>query len=180
MSKLTRKQALELVRAAVGRAVPSREEPGVEGVVSRCPKTYRYYVRVQKENGSSLYEYDNAEQLAEAWQLVDLESANAELTKRVAELEAQNEDLFQQNANMAGWCEEKNQLLEDLQSQLEWTPVSKGLPTEDGAYEFVDMLPGGKVRMFDLWVRRDGSWRHNPEEHWDYTHYRRIELPEGV
>jgi uncharacterized coiled-coil protein SlyX len=65
-----------------------------------------------------------------------------------------------------------------LESQLAWTPVSDGLPTDDGVYEFVDMVPGGRVRLFDLYVRRENTWKVTPSEHWDYTHFRRITLPE--
>jgi len=65
-----------------------------------------------------------------------------------------------------------------LQSQLAWTPVSAGLPTEPGVYEFAEVsrldliLPGGAFRFEgrkEFAVPHMGRWQY----------YRRIELPNG-
>ena len=93
----------------------------------------------------------------------------------------------------AAHLEEKNA---GLRTQLAWTPVSNGLPTEPGVYEFAAMHDG-EVREFVLLERRDGNsyaeWGdmltaediHEDElecqglTRYRLTHYRRIELPNG-
>lgn len=68
----------------------------------------------------------------------------------------------------------------ELQSQLAWTPVSAGLPTEPGVYEFLWLHKHPTIGCWRLivdgWVTRDGK---PPTYAIPYTHYRRIELPEA-
>lgn len=67
------------------------------------------------------------------------------------------------------------QRIADLQSQLAWTPVSAGLPTEPGHYEFVSNGVVLHVGLADngSWFSPDGIWI----EPSICSHYRRIELP---
>lgn len=117
---------------------------------------------------------------------MSLKEDNAAVTKRVAELEVQVKqlnDIAESLRDKVRWSQhrsdEQQNIIDNLQSELAWTPVRDGLPTEDGAYEFIDMQPSGSVKMFDLWVRRNGSWKTDPVEHWDYNWFRRVELPKG-
>ncbi|MBK9496847.1 MAG: hypothetical protein IPO08_20540 [Xanthomonadales bacterium] len=116
-----------------------------------------------------------------AQEVEQLEAANEALTKRVAELE---EQVLMLDKHVEHWALKAivhETECKDLQSQLAWTPVAQGLPTADGAYEFVDMVSDGRCKLFDLYVRRNGAWgRGGPDEHWDYTHFRPITLPEAT
>jgi hypothetical protein len=72
----------------------------------------------------------------------------------------------------------------ELERQLAWTPVSAGLPTEPGVYEFITLTR--KCALFDL--DAGGQWWSHgrgegtaPENLLDETYwqsFRRIELPE--
>ncbi len=108
----------------------------------------------------------------------------AEVEKRIAELEnLAARRLVQINTAVAD-CAVRDSKIKDLQSQLAWTPVSAGLPTEPGVYEFVTLTR--KCALFNLDV--DGQWWTHargdgtaPENLLDDTYwraYRRIELPE--
>lgn len=89
----------------------------------------------------------------------DIEAENAALTKRVAELE----------------------------SQLAWTPVSDGLPTEPGVYAFGDPDSDDKsaIVFWSLshiggthrWWFGECGYVSPTDRHHDVTHFRRIELP---
>ncbi len=119
-----------------------------------------------------------------------LEAENAALKKRVAEMEMQL-DCGQDGVCAARapgcnrhWEERNRELVTEvrgLQSQLAWTPVSDGLPTEPGLYLFNNR---GSVSLFT--VGDDGTFlQHLDEdnEQWDaapmsyWREYRRIELP---
>ena len=75
-------------------------------------------------------------------------------------------------------------LIESLQSQLAWTPVSAGLPTEPGHYLFEHPDPG--LTLYELveselypWRNIAGARRRRDEMARMYERYRRIELPKG-
>lgn len=115
----------------------------------------------------------------------DCHDVMATQKKRVEELERWN-GIWQLAAEFA----ESN--MKHLQSQLAWTPVGDGLPTEPGVYEFSTH----KWMLTRSWkLDEDGDWLDavsvgemlNNESIFDtplalceYTHYRRIELPEAT
>ena len=76
-------------------------------------------------------------------------------------------------------------LIESLQSQLAWTPVSAGLPTKPGVYEFLRSTAATvETEEFDgaTWQNPLHAWSRDPRTSeprrlWDYTHYRKVELP---
>lgn len=123
--------------------------------------------------------------------IADLESKLANSQKRVAELEEElrcraelytsNETVLRKTSDDLQWN------IRNLQSQLAWTPVAKGLPTEPGLYVF---LHGGcNGTLFELekdgWynhdtgdlLRTDGGYESLDSGYWDC--FRRIELPEA-
>ena len=107
-----------------------------------------------------------------ARQIDALQSQLEAKDKRVAELEAELTRLQDSKCALCG--EELHAALDlvaDLQSQLAWTPVSAGLPTEPGLYEFTD---GTCTACYEL---EDGRWFGNSRG--QYTMFRRIELPKG-
>ena len=106
-------------------------------------------------------------------------SETSKLEQRVAELEGTIRGLLA--------CQEH------LQSQLAWTPVSAGLPTEPGLYEFLKRKSNGLIEVFDMFElspgHEFGDWGDVLSgEHFsstempelEHTHYRRIELPEAL
>ncbi len=113
---------------------------------------------------------------------------NAALKTRVAELEADNVILQQQNAQFGEQLQRVRDALEmanratqlsieetrRLQSQLAWTPVSDGLPTEPGYYLFV----GGVDEPLIFELSELGRVDDMPLD-WTHTQFRRIELPEA-
>ena len=133
-------------------------------------------------------------------QLIDdqretIESLQSQLEakdKRVAELEheammlrgsiAARDEISERHLRVR---EELAQRVLDLKSQLAWTPVSAGLPTEPGLYQFIEPDRTTTIWEFgtELWVEYT-----QPEDPWSlrqmkghvdtfFTHYRRIELP---
>lgn len=110
---------------------------------------------------------------------------NGALTKRVAELEEQLSNL---GDDYGALLQESNTFEVErkaLQSQLTWTPVSAGLPTEPGLYEFTDGTPDDTktyTREHSRWYGHGVSFDQTPlaKARWAYTHYRRIELPEAT
>jgi hypothetical protein len=73
-----------------------------------------------------------------------------------------------------------------LQSQLAWTPVSDGLPTEPGTYEFLSHALHIHVFTLEADITTYPWVMIGVDERWDateievgYTDYRRIELPNG-
>jgi hypothetical protein len=106
-------------------------------------------------------------------------AARLELEKRVSELERWN-GIWQLAVEFA----ESN--MKHLQSQLAWTPVSDGLPTEPGWYEVasesrkaVDVFQvrgGGDVGLW--WWLRDVQYESPLERYPSATHFRRIALQE--
>lgn len=121
-----------------------------------------------------------------AWRdtaLNQCQAQNAALTKRVAELEAKQ---CAHEAELAV----AHEFIADLQSQLAWTPVSAGLPTEPGWYVFYDSLRRftGWLSCFELRRKDKWPWMDDEGDEWNqpefeahttslYTHYRRIDLP---
>lgn len=184
------KQAQE----AIGKTVFSREETGVSGVVKRCPKTLLYSVR----SGNCTYECGSAEELAEGWELVNhrelcskLEAENAALAKRVAELEldakvymAMKDDWKDLRLQQQITIQRLSKEVKALQSQLAWTPVEDGLPTEPGMYVFVN-VEADYFTLFELdpigcWVRHEHQERVQLTAITDnWRAYRRITLPEA-
>ena len=142
---------------------------------------------------------------AAAERITHLESTNTELTKRVAELESILDSRVAAGKRIAervrALAEALRELspgphpepmdaedyvpliarqIADLQDQLAWTPVSKGLPTEPGVYVFAN--PGGESVVVGL--DDAGSWvlRGERLELWEIRYwqcFRRIELPKG-
>lgn len=99
----------------------------------------------------------------------------AETEKRIAELEAKLQELgSQQNAIL--------QRSRDIQSQLAWTPVSDGLPTEPGWYVFhgkeegTDLVYGADTGPHSLWCGSTETYDNKDVSTFDV--YRRITLPE--
>lgn len=128
---------------------------------------------------------------------LQLESTNAELTKRVAESEAR---LVGLTPKYIAWLQAKSSEVPgltatldearghnaDLQAKLAWTPVSAGLPTEPGLYEFLyrDCHDGSSIHLYELDAEVGfcvGNTGHpiwfSLDSRYNYTHYRRIELP---
>lgn len=137
--------------------------------------------------------------------MAQLKSDNAALTKRVAELEV---DVLKSDADAVMWreralntsnkhaalielksanderlCKEVallRQQVGDLQSQLAWTPVSAGLPTEPGLYVFTCR---GDEKLYTITEGKFLEHTDNGTDPWDasamryWTNYRRIELP---
>lgn len=77
----------------------------------------------------------------------------------------------------------------DLQSQLAWTPVAQGLPTEHADYEFTYCdseqvsrldLVGLTHEGFALVLSGDTFAPDELLDNVDYTHFRRITLPEAT
>lgn len=112
-----------------------------------------------------------------------------ELTKRVAELEEQLSNL---GDDYGALLQESNAFEVErntLQSQLAWTPVADGLPTEPGVYEFRNVSSPYLSPIKLCQLHADGVWEDEDEETWPlaefwryaaiHTHYRRIELPEA-
>jgi hypothetical protein len=120
--------------------------------------------------------FTQAAELAEAYE-TQAESTNAELKKRVAELESDVNRLraFETLASI------HRATIADLESQLAWTPVSDGLPTEPGWYVFhgaerePELLYGADTGRYSFWV--GGSKTYDMEEMSHFSYYRRIELP---
>lgn len=115
--------------------------------------------------------------------VADLKAENAALTKRVAELE----EIADGRAQL---IDDQRETIESIQSQLAWTPVSEGLPTEPGGYEFYDSLRrfAGWLTCFELRQKLTWPWIDDEGDEWNqpefaahvrsmYTHFRRIELP---
>ena len=111
------------------------------------------------------------------------------LTNRVAELETTQTSHLQEMERLAFLVVDAEQVaqiakanLAALQSQLAWTPVEKGLPTEPGWYVFhgedegTELLFGADQGESSLWVG-DSTTYEWPKR--GYTHFRRIELPEA-
>ena len=136
--------------------------------------------------------------LKESIVISSLESANAELTKRVAELEERLRTLGVQerlaresNGYLQDLASAAKDDLRHLQSQLTWTPVSKGLPTEPGVYEFLLNTNCVTVDSVDVWrldtelqsctewYLKDRDWFGSPLDVGGYRWFRRIELPKG-
>lgn len=79
----------------------------------------------------------------------------------------------------------------DLQSQLAWTSVENGLPTEPGVYAFLrntDCVTVDSVDIWRLdtelqscteWYWKDHDWFESPLKVGGYRWFRRIELPEA-
>lgn len=109
-----------------------------------------------------------------AEEVVKLESENARLAARVTELETLTADCHDVMVACKRRESELREQVADLQSQLAWTPVSAGLPTEPGMYEFYDATGRYMIGIYEL----------TPGVRWYtakvYTHYRRIEIPEAV
>jgi hypothetical protein len=136
------------------------------------------------------------------------ERANYELTKRVAELEV---DVLKSDAEAVMWreralnmtnkhsalidlksanderlCKEAallRQQVGDLQSQLAWSPVNEGLPTEPGWYVFdsgdtaPELLNLNPQHWHDTKGWNDNFQGVNPDAPaWGYVRFRRIEL----
>lgn len=118
-----------------------------------------------------------------------LESENAALKARVAELErwvdcGQDGPCAKSPGCNRHWEERNGELVREvraLQSQLAWTPVSKGLPTEPGWYVFhgaerePELLYGADTGRYSFWV--GVSKTYDMEEMSHFYDYRRIELP---
>jgi hypothetical protein len=129
----------------------------------------------------------------------ELQTENAELTKRVAELEEQLQILGVQerlaresNGYLQDVARAAKDDLRDLQSQLAWTPVEKGLPTESGVYEFLLNANCVTVDSVDIWrldtelqsctewYWKDHDWFESPLKVGGYRWFRRITLPEAT
>lgn len=139
------------------------------------------------------------EQIFYAMRAHDLICASSPLVKRIAELERQNAELtscvtdLTDSTNLlittSGLLRER---LADLESQLAWAPVRDGLPTEPGVYEFAAIGSDGCVDSLDAYLFEPGNFRpwtdmchcvsltEDELGECDYTHYRRIELPEAA
>lgn len=109
--------------------------------------------------------------------MAQLKSDNAALAKRVAELDAMNATLA---AKLSGLELRLTRRVSELKSQLAWTPVSAGLPTEPGFYVF----DNGRGDPDPFWLCDDGSWSQRDDEYIDPAYleeacprYRRVELP---
>lgn len=100
------------------------------------------------------------------------EAYEAEQEKRIAELQ---DALVECGKKIGG-----------LESQLAWTPVSAGLPTEHGDYEFtycdseqvsrLDLVRLG-YEGFELVLSGDAFVSEELLDNVDYTHYRKVALP---
>jgi hypothetical protein len=134
--------------------------------------------------------------------LIAADELEEALTKRVAELESElriaweddpavNElqlevAVLKDNLGIA------RKVIDDLQSQLAWTPVEKGLPTEPGVYEFLLNANCVTVDSVDIWrldtelqsctewYWKDHDWFESPLKVGGYRWFRRIELPEAT
>jgi uncharacterized protein YceH (UPF0502 family) len=114
---------------------------------------------------------------AELWS-----DARCVLEKRVAELEAQ---VLMLDKHVEHWAEratvadlkltQSERRATDLQSQLAWTPVAQGLPTEPGHYLFASHGAAVHAALVETgsWFTPDGE----PHEPRAWAHYRKIELP---
>lgn len=190
----------------------------------RIRKRKREYWADAEDIGQSAFERSRlshvADGLEEAAVIAEqherrLESANTELTKRVAELERdsvrmKNTEVVNQHirehegilladldevkaakARLLGvnqqLCKEKRELLDHiagLQSQLAWTPVREGLPTEPGMYEFATK----RGWVYSWRLDADGCWQDEREDDFydepvcdmqPFVSYRRIECGKG-
>lgn len=106
------------------------------------------------------------------------------LVMRVREVEAWK-------AAYLEWQETAAKLIESLQSQLAWTPVAQGLPTEPGCYEFLRDTDTVEIDALDIWrldtelqsctewYWKDHDWFPSPLSARAYNWFRRIELPEA-
>jgi hypothetical protein len=95
-----------------------------------------------------------------------------EVVRRCTELEAQNVALTCDMNAFRLRCE-------TLQYQLTWTPVSAGLPTEPGWYEFFCCGQVCVLTLDGVWEDSDGDELDIEEIRVDYESFRRIELPEA-
>lgn len=129
-------------------------------------------------------------------QVADLQSQLETRDKRVAELEEElrrRAELYTSNETvLRQMCEDLQWHIRNLQSQLAWTPVSAGLPTEEGPYEFTHVSDDSAIiHDFELWLYNPHEDEFESVTSTDvyvrdefldnnyYTHYRRIELPKG-
>lgn len=136
---------------------------------------------------------DLCENLLTSLKVIRLEEENAALTKRVAELEEQVKqfnDIAESLRDKVRWSQhqfdEQQNIIDNLQSQLAWTPVPDGMPSKPGWYAFTD-VDCGSPEFLNLnpgyWPETKG-WNDNfkgvnpAAPDWGYTHYRRVELPQ--
>ncbi|MBK9949887.1 MAG: hypothetical protein IPP12_22395 [Nitrospira sp.] len=108
---------------------------------------------------------------------------------RVAELESKFRDSVNTSAKHRqvhlDMIKAYRDQIASLQSQIAWTPVSKGLPTKPGVYEFLRSTAATvETEEFDgaTWQNPLHAWSRDPRTSeprrlWDYTHYRKVELP---
>lgn len=114
--------------------------------------------------------------MSSPYELQKLKAENEALTKRVAELE-------QLNAVYVADMEEMRGSLLALQSQLAWTPLAKGLPT-DGEEETYEFTGWGHVNILtlngEIWRDSDGEFLDEEDVTDNYKWFRRITLPEAT
>jgi len=107
------------------------------------------------------------------------------MEREIAALKDRVRSLQSQLAELRWDANELDRERLSLQSQLAWTPVSDGLPTEPGAYEFlhgtyIEMYKLSELAMAFKWISRSGAcFDSGGMFDLGHTHYRRIELPEA-